>query len=106
MKTERRVLEAVGWIGLIGVVVFIVNGIYSLGSPTTGFEVVIRWGAVAAMALGAAAGLGLLVAERVSLRQERIIAMLKEVLAAQDELKRSQTELAAKVASMPELPQA
>jgi hypothetical protein len=92
MRRERRYLELLALLGLVGVVAFILNIAIMASGQATGISVVIQLLSTVAMVLGGAAWLGLLVADRVSVRQERILQQLDEIKAAQNELKSGQAE--------------
>ncbi|HML50720.1 MAG TPA: hypothetical protein PKD84_04815 [Propionicimonas sp.] len=98
MIKEPRVLEFLGILGLIGLVVFMLNLVVTMTGATE-INILLFYATVVVIAVGAVAGIGILVVNRVEIRQNLILEQL-------DEVKRGQTELAAKVASMPELPQA
>lgn len=98
MIKEPRVLEFLGILGLISLVVFLLNLVVTMTGATE-INILLFYATVVVIAVGAVAGIGILVVNRVEIRQNLILEQL-------DELKRGQTELAVKVASMPELPQA
>lgn len=78
MKNELRVLEAFGNLGLIGLVGLLLTVVWGL-TADSGVNLLLLTGALFLMLIGFIAWVGLLVANRVAIRQELILERLAEL---------------------------
>ncbi len=78
MKNELRVLEAFGNLGLIGLVGLLLTVVWGL-TADSGINLLLLTGALFLMLIGFIAWVGLLVANRVAMRQELILERLAEL---------------------------
>lgn len=78
MKNESRVLEAFGNLGLIGLVGLLLTVVWGL-TADSGINLLLLTGALFLMLIGFIAWVGLLVANRVAMRQELILERLAEL---------------------------
>ncbi|MEE9964882.1 MAG: hypothetical protein K4304_07275 [Propionicimonas sp.] len=78
MKSESRVLEAFGNLGLIGLVGLLLTVVWGL-TADSGVNLLLLTGALFLTLIGFIAWVGILVANRVAIRQELILERLAEL---------------------------
>lgn len=78
MKNELRVLEAFGNLGLVGLVGLLLTVVWGL-TADSGVNLLLLTGALFLMLIGFIAWVGILVANRVAIRQELILERLAEL---------------------------
>lgn len=78
MKNESRVLEAFGNLGLVGLVGLLLTVVWGL-TADSGVNLLLLTGALFLMLIGFIAWVGILVANRVAIRQELILERLAEL---------------------------